>query len=410
MIDTIFKSMKVSVGQLLGDRESQQDSFDVMKSAGQLPGDRESQQDSFDVVKLPTDERNHDLFIVADGMGGHSGGDIASKTVVKEFSKFLVEAAESPAPMEAALEHANQVLGSASAASAGLQDMGTTLIVAEVTHKAFRWLSVGDSPFYEFKDGQLIQLNEDHSMAAVYERLVEIGELTPEQAAKEPMRHALTSAVQGKDIPKIDYHGELYAMKPGAIYVLASDGLNILPEETVVSILASYDGSDLDPIRDRLLQAVDEFPVTGKDNTTLVLFSMSNQGNFSAKPQGDKGLRKNLVGNVALVCGAFLLGSVVTYTFVCQQSGESCKIPDSATVETGPTTGPMAEVKQSPLSTSADDKHLGTETDSNTPAIGDIESREVSAGPGDRADQNGPVETVKTVLADGDETERSADN
>jgi len=239
----------------------------------QVIGQRESQQDSGIVVRI--DEVNW-LLILADGMGGQVGGKEASQMAVDIFQKSFLESelADIRERLLHALQEVNYNMFDYVEKNPDMGGMGTTLIAAVTDGSRLQWLSIGDSPFWLFSDGELLRLNENHSMAAVLQKQVEAGEITAEEAAHSPVRSQLLEAVMGEDIEMIDLPDKPIALKPDDILVLASDGVESCSEMELQDILALRQNEDCDTIALEILSAVEEKQKSGQDNASLVIFQV----------------------------------------------------------------------------------------------------------------------------------------
>ena len=175
---------------------------------------------------------------------------------------------------------ANNALSSAIDAHPALDGMGTTVVAAVISQRGLEWISVGDSPLWLFREGQLRRLNADHSMAAVFADLVAVGRMTQEEAATDPKRHALRSAVMGDDIHLIDVSSQPVALKRGDRVILASDGLLTLADDEIARILQTMQAAPLSEVSDALIQAVEDAAHPHQDNTTVLLYT----------PDADKGV------------------------------------------------------------------------------------------------------------------------
>jgi serine/threonine protein phosphatase PrpC len=169
------------------------------------------------------------LAVVADGMGGHAGGAIASKVGVEAF----VHAMEQGGGLADGLQAANDAIGRTAAGKASLAGMGATLLAAQVRGDEVRWISVGDSPFFLVSAGQLERLNADHSMAPQIDALVKRGMLTEEEAEHHPGRHTLREAVMGEPLTLIDKGSR--RLGPDAKLLLCSDGVQSLSEAEIAA-------------------------------------------------------------------------------------------------------------------------------------------------------------------------------
>ncbi|MCB4456779.1 PP2C family protein-serine/threonine phosphatase [Leisingera sp. McT4-56] len=217
--------------------------------------------------------------VLADGMGGHAAGDVAAKIVVTEvFSELKLRAGE-PEQLEPAIgevlhsaaDGANACLGEYASHQPQLraQGMGATLLAPVLFRDRLYWISVGDSPLYLFRDGALIRLNADHSMAAELEKLVARGRMDPAEAAAHPDRHCVTSVLTGADIPHIDCRSAPVRLQHGDIVLAASDGLLFLAEEEIAEVLAAECCSPSARIGAALMQRLEALDAPEQDNAAF---------------------------------------------------------------------------------------------------------------------------------------------
>ena len=215
------------------------------------------------------------LWAVADGMGGHSGGEVASQiaceTLGRVFAEHTVEG------LIDAVEQANTAVFRAGADDPELTGMGTTVVaLAVVEHEDAEVLAianVGDSRAYLLEQGGLRRLTSDHSLVA---DLVREGSLSPEEAAVHPQRNIVTRVLGVYDHIPVD----VFAVDPqhGDRYVLCSDGLfNEVPEPAIAAVLRSV--RDPADVADELVRlAVDG---GGRDNVTVVVVDVVDDGGRS---------------------------------------------------------------------------------------------------------------------------------
>ncbi|WP_240784250.1 PP2C family protein-serine/threonine phosphatase, partial [Tabrizicola caldifontis] len=171
--------------------------------------------------------------VLADGMGGHAAGDVASKIVLTEVYSELkfhfadVDAFEARAPeiLRGVAELANETLRQHMQTHPETAGMGATLVVPCLVENRLWWLSVGDSPLFLYRNGRLSQLNEDHSMAPQIDFMVKSGLMDAEVAAHHPDRNCLISVLMGTRIPRIDCPARPFELQAGDIVICASDGL-----------------------------------------------------------------------------------------------------------------------------------------------------------------------------------------
>jgi PPM family protein phosphatase len=186
---------------------------------GQHQGARPYQEDSW---ALRTLADGSILAVVADGMGGHAGGAVASRLVADS----VVKAVEQGRSLAEGLQAANAAVQAVATKKAELSGMGSTLVAAVVTGDEVRWISVGDSPFFLASSGRLERLNADHSMAPQIDALVSRGVITAEEGANHPGRHTLREAVMGQPMTLIDEGSR--RLPADARLLLCSDGVHSL--------------------------------------------------------------------------------------------------------------------------------------------------------------------------------------
>ncbi|HUY64664.1 MAG TPA: Stp1/IreP family PP2C-type Ser/Thr phosphatase [Acidimicrobiales bacterium] len=209
------------------------------------------------------------LFAVADGMGGHAGGEVASRTAIdalqQEFTRRpTVEG------LIGAVRRANRSVWERSHRDIDLRGMGTTLTAAALvaTDEGDRLVlaNVGDSRTYRFHGGALTQLSKDHSVA---EELFDRGELSAEEAAVHPHRHILTRALGVA--PDVDV--DVWQVEPeaGDRYLLCSDGLtNEVSTDRITGVLSS--AADPQEAAQTLVRMANEHG--GNDNVTVVVLDV----------------------------------------------------------------------------------------------------------------------------------------
>ncbi len=247
------------------------------------------------------------LIVLADGMGGHTSGEVASKNAVNAFDKtFHSYPSESTAlKLGASLSEANNQLTKLINSNPQLEGMGCTLIGAYIDRGGIHWVSVGDSLLFLYRNGKLIRLNDDHSMAPLIKEGLRSGKITQEEAANYPNKNALRSAVMGKDLPLIDAPAAPKKLFSGDIIVVASDGILTLTEETIASYLKKFFDTTADSISKNLLQAVETQKKPNQDNTTIQIVKIPNSyGRGLAKSKTSSIL---LFSFVTLVVAAIIL-------------------------------------------------------------------------------------------------------
>ncbi len=256
------------------------DALERWIAGGQIQGARARQEDAYSITPLPEQDGAEGwLLVVADGMGGHAGGDVAAATATQAFEEGFTQAgkgqdAAMEARLDAGLRAANEAVEAKQRSDFSLSDMGATLVVAVVIGPALYWVSVGDSLLWLFRDGELLRLNEDHSMRPLLLELVEAGELSREEALDHPVAHQLRSVVHGRDLPLVDMAAEGYPLAAGDVVLLASDGIETLSEEALTATFQAH-ADDAGALTRALLDGVEAAGVPRQDNTTVAAFRVA---------------------------------------------------------------------------------------------------------------------------------------
>lgn len=205
------------------------------------------------------------LFIVADGMGGHRAGDYASRLCVNKVIE-AVEASHMVTPVsifDEAIEFANRAVYGEAADNEEYEGMGTTFVGAVLYDKTLYVANIGDSRLYVLSD-KFHQITEDHSLV---EEMVKNGEIRKDEARSHPNKNIITRALgTGKTVVADYFELEL---KEGDIVLLCSDGLtNMVEDEEIAHILRQYK-TELKSAGEKLVMRANEYG--GKDNIAIVL-------------------------------------------------------------------------------------------------------------------------------------------
>ena len=210
--------------------------------------------------------------VLADGMGGHAGGALASRMVCEQFLVAAAQFDGSPQDrLLAALEAANAAIAEKVSNNPLLSGMGSTVIGTSFGPNGVEWVSVGDSPLFLFRRGELAVLNEDHSLAPELDRMVAAGKLTADEARRDPRRHMLRSAVTGDEIDMVDTSASPLALEAGDYVVLASDGLATLNEGEIARIIQGYASDGAAAVARALIRAVEALREPHQDNATVLV-------------------------------------------------------------------------------------------------------------------------------------------
>jgi serine/threonine protein phosphatase PrpC len=247
----------------------------VIKAYG-LPDGGRKRKHNVDAFASDVDEG---LFIVADGMGGHAAGEVASKITVETIGEFIAatrQKEEATWPFKynheldfnsnrlaVAIEKANERVMAAVAAQPWLKGMGTTVVAGLLNEKILSLAHVGDSRAYLFRDGQLSRLTDDHSW--VHEQ-VTAGILTEEEAKTHPLKNVVTRALGGG--PSVSPDLQELVFSPGDRYLFCSDGLTtMVSDEEILDTAAAV--KDPQALCQKLVDMANE--KGGVDNITVVV-------------------------------------------------------------------------------------------------------------------------------------------
>ncbi|MDB6139375.1 MAG: Serine/threonine phosphatase [Verrucomicrobiaceae bacterium] len=243
-------------------------------AARQYRGRRDHQEDYHafaDASELEAEPLCRLLLVIGDGLGAHSGGNVASFLAVGSFIKSFHENELSVSwRMRVALEAANETLGIMSSRLPDMDlTMGTTLLAILVTRHTLSWISVGDSPLFLFREGKIKRMNADHSLTPIIEERVRKGELTQEEGANHPERHVLQSALLGHPLTLVDSVMEPLSLHKGDILIGASDGILTLSEKQLEDLLSFGRHTTADKIADAIIFAIRRVNAERQDNVTV---------------------------------------------------------------------------------------------------------------------------------------------
>ena len=211
------------------------------------------------------------LFVVADGMGGHEAGEVASKMAIQAIARQAVSEVLSPAAASEPLPDIRQWLTATALTAnqavygqrkAAGTDMGTTLVMALLVGDMATIANVGDSRAYLLKQDEIVQITTDHSLV---ERLVATGQITPQEAANHPQRNVIYRVIGDKPQVETDLFEQRLA--PGEALLLCSDGLSgMMPDKRIWNIWST--STSPQEACDRLVEAANQ--AGGEDNITVV--------------------------------------------------------------------------------------------------------------------------------------------
>ena len=237
---------------------------------------RSNNQDTFDYFQYDT---NCCYAVVCDGMGGHAGGNIASKTATEAIRQTISDAYEVFGRnrdicklLELSLEKANDAVFAKALKEPDLKGMGTTAVISFFIDDAMYVAHVGDSRAYSFANGKLSPITKDHS---VVQEMIDSGEISPIEAETHPYKHVITRAIGIANGVKVDSRKlEDYTNET---ILLCSDGLtNMVSASEIENILNTEEPEN---VCQRLVDLANE--KGGKDNITVVLL-VNDEGGADA--------------------------------------------------------------------------------------------------------------------------------
>ena len=219
------------------------------------------------------------LYVVADGMGGQAAGDVASTLAVEKIIESIRETAETADTwtmeynrelshghnrLRVAMLAANSAIQDEAAADPTKNGMGTTAVCALARKASLEIAHIGDSRAYHFRDGELKQLTDDHTLV---DEQVRQGLITSEQARNHPMRNIITRALgAGEEI--FTDHLDL-SLEKGDIILLCTDGLTGMVDDNIISETISIGEGDLESTGASLVRLANDNG--GRDNITVIL-------------------------------------------------------------------------------------------------------------------------------------------
>jgi len=232
--------------------------------------------------------QKEELFLVADGIGGQSSGEIASKEAIKCIEEFVVRSRSEEITwpsfnMEFSVEQnrlyaavilANSRIRELANQNPSMKGMGTTLVGAIIEGDHLAIVNVGDSRLYRIRDGHMEQITQDHTLVGEQERK---GLLTKEEAFNHPQKHILTSALGIGVIENIRIDLSLIDILEKDLYLICSDGLNDMVDDK--EILATINFFENKPLEKRPLEKIGLSLIQqanlagGRDNITVILLS-----------------------------------------------------------------------------------------------------------------------------------------
>jgi protein phosphatase len=214
------------------------------------------------------------LAILADGMGGHLAGEVASSLAVETLASCILQALKETKPEEErepiasilsrSIDEANRIVFERASGNDNLKGMGTTIVVALAEGDLVHIAHVGDSRAYLLREGELRRITQDHSLV---QEMLACGQISEKEAGVHPMRNVLTRAL-GND-SEVQAEVQVLHWRSNDCLMLCSDGLTTMVEDRKIGKILGRYGSDLEAACDGLIRAANSGG--GKDNTTVIL-------------------------------------------------------------------------------------------------------------------------------------------
>ena len=260
-------------------------SFEFDIAADQIDGARDYQEDAYMVAQLGENDDGVPcaLLIMADGMGGHAAGNVASNMVVATFNKAFQNefpTRKIPEALTSALLRANDQIADSIKETPALRGMGCTMVAAYLEGNKLYWVSVGDSHLYLLRDRELIKQNADHSYGAYIDMMKEQGMDITEQPGMS--RSMLMSAMTGEEISSIDCPKDPIRLREGDRVIVASDGLDTLGAGAIIQY-SSWSVTARECVY-ALLKAVEEANKINQDNTTVIVTDIKERMDLEMEP------------------------------------------------------------------------------------------------------------------------------
>ena len=369
--------------------------FDI--SGAQIEGARDYQEDAFLITHLgDTEHESGSLVIVADGMGGHAAGNVASNMAVQTFNKHITSNFPSDRMDEVLREsvyQANSSIAETVHETAALKGMGCTLVAIVLAGEHVNWVSVGDSHLYLIRNGEITKKNADHSYGGFLDRMEAEG--TPVEPETGFSRNMLMSALTGEEIADIDCPTSPMKLEAGDRIIVATDGLDTLSESKVMAF--SDESETPKACVDALLASVDEAKIPRQDNTTIVIIDVAEKKE-STSPSSSQAVDTPSVtpvsvtpaprpfaieeepretisrGNrIAKVLGILVLiaaiGAAAYWYFDQKSTGDTARITDLADIELDEPEEEILDLEDDSTTTPEDVPPPGDEPDGETETI-----------------------------------------
>ena len=263
--------IKFALSQVIGGREIQEDTCALVADG---------------VIVVPDDNggasgsASNDLFaVMCDGMGGHAGGEVASQIAAGVMIEVIQQRAYASHNLSQQLKQAclaaNNAIAMEVHGQSELEGMGTTIVALRIQNGILNWVSVGDSHLLLLSKREVIKLNQDHSMKPVIERMVDKGIITRDDARNHPDRNALRSVLSGDEFELIDTGAGGWPVRSGDVFILASDGLDVVPLREINKAFGKWRKPDLLSVARKLVMNACEVGGLHQDNTSIIIIKVA---------------------------------------------------------------------------------------------------------------------------------------
>ncbi len=211
------------------------------------------------------EEEDFGIFVIADGMGGHNAGEVASKIAIDTIIEYVINHKKDRSEEEIlneAILSANRKIYRESLLNESCNGMGTTLVGAFVRGNNLTMVNIGDSRGYILKDGQLVKVTKDHSLV---QELLDNGTITNEEAKNHPNKNVITRALGTNPVVTADYYS--LDIRGVSKILLCSDGLtNEVSEEDIFRVLQGYNDN-------QCMELINMSKKNGgRDNISIIIF------------------------------------------------------------------------------------------------------------------------------------------
>lgn len=259
--------------------------FQFELAGAQIDGARDYQEDAFLITHLTDAKGNPSaLIIVADGMGGHAAGNVASNMAVQAFNKHVSANYPTDDPSNILYEcviMANNSIKDTIHETPALAGMGCTMVAAILEDEKLWWVSVGDSHLYILRGKELIKKNADHSYGGFLDRMEAQG--TPVEPEPGLARNMLMSAVTGDEINEIDVSSKPFELQPDDRVILCSDGMDTLSTGKIIQF-AEWSDTPRE-CAEALLNGVEDAGMPKQDNVTVIVVQVREKEDITSAPR-----------------------------------------------------------------------------------------------------------------------------